>query len=737
MNNNIEKIELNESLQKNYIPYAVEVILARAIPSIDGLKPSQRKLLYTMYKMGLLKKGKTKSANIVGQTMRLNPHGDQSIYLTMVRMSQGNESLLHPFVASKGNFGKRVSQYMKPAAARYTEAELAPISNLLFSDIEKGEIVPFEDNYDGTMREPSLLPTKLPFIVLNASQGVAVGFASAIPSYNLEEVSKYVIARLREETEKKQVHKYIKGPDFPTGAQIIKNNKIFKSILNNGRGAYTIRAKYRINKNTIEITEIPYTTTIEVIMDRIINYMKQGKYFTEIKDIRDETGLKGLCIAIDIKRGTNVELLMSKLYKKTTLEDNFNCQFNVLIDGELKETNFVELIEKWIEHRLNVERIKLNMELKSLKEKLHRIDGLMKILLNIEEVIKVIRATKKREQVLTNLIEQFDLTIDQAEYIADIKLRNLNKEYFLDKKKQEKLLKKEKKRITKLLKNEKLLKENISNEIEEITEIYKIPRKSQLIMDSKLKTNNQEEFVENYNLKVFLTKEGYFKKIKTTSLRANDEQMLKPNDKFLNIEDGTNIDEVLLFSDKGNVYKQLLSELPVNKASEIGLYLENRISLLKDEKIIYMTVLNKKNPDGYMVFTYKNGKIAKIPLSSYITKTNRKILKKAYSQISDLVSIYRINGPVYITTFRKYKDDYHALTISSDNISEKKSRAANGIGIHKLRKNSECVFSCTEEMGNMYNLKLSTERFISEPNRIGHKLGSTYQTRLLKMIEEN
>lgn len=729
----VERINIKDSLKSNYVPYAFEVILSRAIPSIDGFKPSQRKLLYTMYKMGLLKKGKTKSANIVGQTMRLNPHGDQAIYQTMVRMSQGNESLLYPFVASKGNFGKRVSKDMKFAASRYTEAGLAPISELIFSGLQNGEIVPFVDNYDGTMKEPTMLPTRLPFIVLNPSQGVAVGFASSIPSYNLEEVVSYVVKRLRLEEETSAVHKYIKGPDFPTGAKLVNKPEKFREILETGKGAYTLRAKYEFVKNTIEITEIPYTTTIEDIINRVVYFIKKGTLFTEIKDIRDETGLKGLKIAIDVKKGTNVKVLMDQLFTKTTLEDSFHCQFNVLLGGILRETNFIDLIEHWIIHRVKVETKALEIELEGIEFKLHRIMGLSKVELDIDKVIAVIRNTKTRQKVISNLMAEFELSEIQAEYIAEIKLRNLNKEYLLDRQSERDNLETNKRRIERLLGDEELLKEELAKELEEITEKYKLPRKTVLINEEDLLEVDEIEKVDDYNLEAFLTDQGYFKKIKLTSLRGNDDHKTKTGDEVIQRVQGKNTDEILFFTNKAIAYKRQVRELSVCKASELGVYLTNELELANDEKILYMVIFDPRKPEGHMIFTYDNGKIAKVPIESFLTKTNRKYLKNAYSEAAPLVSIYKIVDPTQITIFRKYKTEYRALTLNSEDIPEKKTRSVNGIMAHKQRPGSKCVFSCITEEALEFNLKLSTPRFEGKLNRVGEPLGSSYIPRLNKM----
>ncbi len=694
MENVINK-NISETLESNYMPYTMSVIISRAIPEIDGFKPSHRKLLYTMYKMKLLTKARTKSANVVGQTMKLNPHGDQAIYATMVRLSKGNEALLHPFVDSKGNFGKITSRDMKYAASRYTEVKLAEIASDIFKDIEK-EAVEFVDNYDGQLKEPKLLPVAFPNILVNPNKGIAVGMASSFCSFNLSEVCDYTKAYI--ESEDAVITDYIKGPDLPTGGILIYNEEKLHKIYETGVGSFKLRAKYQYVKkdNCIEILEIPYTTTVEQIVDKIVSYIKVGK-LKEISDIRDETDLKGLRIAIDLKRNVDPDKLMTKLFSLTTLEDNYSCNFNVLIGIKPKVLGIRGIIKEWLDFRVGTIRNRINYDVKEIKNKLHLLYGLRNVLLDIDAAIKIIRETEYDKEVVPNLMAAFHIDEIQAEYVADIKLRNINKEYILKKTKDIEALENKLRELEDVLTSDKKIKEIISEELERIKKTYALDRKTEIMKLEDVDSYEKEE-IENYNCKIFFTEHSYLKKISLVSLRGNDVHKLKEDDEIMLELDGTNKSDILLFSDKTNVYKLKAHELSASKASSLGVYLPNILELEEDENIIYAVVT--EDYEGFMIFAYENGKLARVPLKSYETKTNRKKLIKAYSDFSALKGIFHFveEEDLLVNRF-SMPDEVKMLLINTSLISEKTSKNTRGVQVVRMKKDS--VLNLVVEKGKI------------------------------------
>lgn len=626
---------ITDTLRENYMPYAMSVIISRAIPEIDGFKPSHRKLLYTMYKMNLINAQRTKSANVVGQTMRLNPHGDQAIYETMVRLTRGNDSLLHPFVDSKGNFAKHYSRDMAFAASRYTEVKLEPICKELFSDIDKNT-VDFADNYDGTMKEPQLLPVSFPNILVNPNQGIAVGMASNICSFNLKEVCDTTIAFMK--SEKCDIMKTLLAPDFSTGGQLIYDEEALKQIYETGRGSVKVRSKYRFDKKNgyIEIYEIPYTTTSEAIIDKIIDLIKSGK-IKEINDLRDETDLNGLKITLDVKKNCDADALMKKLFKLTPLEDSFSCNFNILDGTTPKVMGIKQILANWSKFRQECIRRKIKYDINKLTHKLHLLEGLKKILLDIDEAIRIIRNTEKDEDVVPNLIKGFDIDEIQANYIAEIKLRNLNKEYILNRIKDVDNLNEELDRLDNILKDEKELKKIIINELKEISKKYGAQRRTEILYDHVEEEINLEEQIENYNLKLIFTRDNYLKKITHVSLRSSGEQKLKDGDEIVCDWDTTNKTDILFFSDKCNCYKLRTYDIDTCKASDWGHYIPNICDMEQGEKILY--AIPTADYEGDLLFMFENGKAARVSMKSYETKTNRKKLINAYTDKAKLVGI--------------------------------------------------------------------------------------------------
>lgn len=668
------------TIEQNYMPYAMSVILSRAIPEIDGFKPSHRKLLYTMYKMGLLDKARTKSANIVGQTMKLNPHGDSAIYDTMVRLSRGYEALLHPYVDSKGNFGKFYSRDMAWAASRYTEAKLDEICTELFSDIDK-DTVDFVPNYDNTLKEPSLLPAKFPSILVNANTGIAVGMASSICPFNLKEICQTTIELIK--NPEHDIKSTLIAPDFPGGGNLIYDENIIESIYKTGRGSIKIRSKYTYDKseNCIDISSIPPTTTTEAIIEKIIELSKKNQV-KEISDVRDETGIDGLKITIDLKRGVDPEKLMQKLFKMTTLEDSFSCNFNVLINGTPKVLGVRELLNEWIEFRSQCVKRRTAFSLKKKEDKLHLLNALKKILLDIDKAIEIIRNTKEEVNVVPNLMSGFKIDEKQAEYIAEIKLRHLNREYLVKRIDEVSSLKEAIDDLKAILLDENKIKNIIISELYEIAEKYGENRKTMLIYQDQITEYKVEQVIPDYAVNLFFTKQGYFKKITPQSLRMSSEQKLKDGDKILTHVNANNTDDLLFFTDKCQVYKSHAYEFEDTKASALGDFVAAKLNMENDENPIFM--LNVKNYNaGFILFFFENGKVAKVELLSYETKTNRKKLLKAYCDKFKLVDIFYLpEDKDYLLTSSQGK----MLLVNTSMISSKTTRDTQGISVMSFAK---------------------------------------------------
>lgn len=673
-----------ETLEKNYMPYAMSVIISRAIPEIDGFKPSHRKLLYTMYKMGLLTGNRTKSANVVGQTMKLNPHGDMAIYETLVRLTRGNDALLHPYIDSKGNFGKIYSKEMRFAAPRYTEVKLDKFCEEIFKDLDKNA-VDFVDNYDGTMKEPLLLPTTFPNILVNANQGIAVGMASNICSFNLSEVCEATIQFIKDEFV--DIDKYLKAPDFSTGGQLIYNAKEIRNIYKTGKGSFKLRAKYNYDKknNCIEVYEIPYTTTSEAIIDSVINQIKAGR-IKEINDIRDETDLKGLKIAFDLKRNSDPDALMIKLFKLTPLESSFSCNFNILIKGQPKVMGIKSILTEWLNFRIECIRRKVKHDIEKKSEKLHLLIGLRKILLDIDKAVKIIRNTKQDAEVIPNLMRGFDIDKVQAEYIAEIKLRNLNREFILNRISEVDSLRLEIEDLKDLYENEGRIKDVIIKELREVSKKFGVPRRTEIIRDDHIEEATEEVFIEDYNLKIFLTKHNYIKKIPLVSLRTNPEHKLRDDDYIIQEIETTNKSELLLFSNQHVVYKLRIHEISDCKASSLGEYLVNLLEMEEGEDIIYAVAT--EDYKGNMMFFYENGKAAKIELKSYITKTNRKKLSNAYSNKSRLVNLMYLDNDVELVAVSSIDK---VLVFDTSKINLKVTRNSQGVQVLSSKKGSTLV----------------------------------------------
>ncbi|MBE7035361.1 MAG: topoisomerase IV [Ruminococcaceae bacterium] len=670
-----------EALETNYMPYAMSVIISRAIPEIDGFKPAHRKLLYTMYKMNLINGPRTKSSNVVGQTMKLNPHGDMAIYETMVRLTKGNGALLHPFVDSKGNFGMQQSRDMAFAAPRYTEVKLDGICQDIFGDIDKNT-VDFVDNYDGEMKEPVLLPTAFPNVLVNPNQGIAVGMASNICSFNLNEVCQTTIAYLKDAN--CDLSETLIAPDFSTGGQLVYNAEEMKAIYETGRGSFKVRAKYRYDKqnNCIEIYEIPYTTAVEAIMDKIIELVKQGK-IREIADLRDETDLSGLKLTLDLKRGTDPEKLMLRLFRQTPLEDSFSCNFNILIDGKPQVLGVRDILKHWTDFRLGCIRRRLEFDLDKKNHRLHLLLGLEKILMDIDKAVKIIRDTKTEAEVVPNLMAGFMIDNIQAEFIAEIKLRHLNKEYILKRLEDIDQLKGEIADIQKTLGSNLAMKKVIISELTALMKKYGKDRLTEIIQGEDAALPQAESFIEDYNVKVFLTEQNYLKKISLVSLRASSDQKLKEDDRMLCENEGSNKDELLLFSNKQNCYKLKVYDVPDAKASALGEYLPNLLGMEQDEKIIYMTITNKY--EGFMLFAFENGKIAKVPVNSYETKTNRKKLANAYYAKSPIADIRFL---AHDTELIAMSDINKILVFDTAKIPVKTTRSTQGVQVLTPKKGS-------------------------------------------------
>ncbi len=630
--------KITDTLERNYMPYAMSVIVSRAFPEIDGFKPSHRKLLYTMYKMGLLTGAKTKSANVVGQTMRLNPHGDQAIYETMVRLTRGNEALLHPYVDSKGNFGKSYSRDMAYAASRYTEVKLDPLCNELFRDIDK-DTVDFSPNYDNTTTEPSLFPATFPSILVNANVGIGVSMASSVCPFNLAELCETTIALIRNPDH--DIISTLKGPDFPGGGFIIYDEAELLNVYKTGRGSIKVRSRYNYDKseNCLEITEIPPTTTVEAIIEKIVALIKAGK-IREVSYIRDETDKSGLKIAIDLKRGTDPDKLMQKLFRLTPLQDNFSCNFNILINGYPKVLGVRYILFEWIDFRIECVKRKIKYELQKKKEKLHLLKGLAKILLDIDKAVKIIRETEEESEVVPNLMIGFSIDEIQAEYVAEIKLRNLNREYILKRTNETDQLEKDIAEMFEILDSERKQKNIIINELKEVITKFSKPRKSMFVYPENDEEDVVIEEVPDYPVNIFLSRSGYFKKITPQSLRMSNEHKLKDGDVMQVEIESTNKAELLFFTDKAQVYKTKASFFDDTKASLLGDYIPAKLGFEDEENVACMIATTDYS--GYVVFVFENGKVAKVPLSAYETKTNRKKLANAYSSKTKLIDIFYI-----------------------------------------------------------------------------------------------
>lgn len=667
------------TIRENYMPYAMSVILSRAIPEIDGFKPSHRKLLYMMYKMGLLNGGRTKSANIVGATMKLNPHGDSAIYDTMVRLSRGYEALLHPYVDSKGNFGKFYSRDMAWAASRYTEAKLDAICNELFRDIDK-DTVDFVDNYDNTMKEPSLLPVAFPSVLVNANTGIAVGMASNICSFNLREICETTAALIRDPDH--DIKSTLPAPDFTGGCQIIYDENVINQVYETGRGSIKLRAKYVYDKsaNCIDILSIPATTTCEVIIEKVIDLVKQGKV-KEISDIRDETGIDGLKITIDLKRGVDADKLMTKLYRFTTLEDSYACNFNVLIAGVPRVLGVKALLEEWIAFRIECVRRRTYFDRNKKADKLHLLRGLEKILLDIDKAVKIVRETDEESDVVPNLMIGFGIDEIQAEYVAEIKLRHLNREYILKRTKDLEDLEKEIAELDEILKSKARIKTIIVKELKSIAEKYGQPRKSIIIYDDVARYEEETVEIPDYPVNLFFTKEGYFKKITPQSLRMSGEQKLKDGDEIIQELEFTNNCDLLFFTDKCQVYKAKADDFAQTKASVLGDYVAAKLGFDEGENAVKMVAT--KDYKGMLLFAFENGKAAKVPLESYATKTNRKKLTGAYSDKSPIVGLLYMPEDEEVL-FKASSGNM--LLVHTGALALKTTRSTQGVAVLKPKK---------------------------------------------------
>ena len=669
---------ITETLETNYMPYAMSVIVSRAIPEIDGFKPSHRKLLYTMYKMGLLNGGRTKSANIVGQTMKLNPHGDAAIYETMVRLSAGYQALLMPFIDSKGNFGKVYSRDMSYAASRYTEAKLSKICAEIFSDIDK-DTVDFADNYDGSMKEPTLLPTMFPNVLVSANSGIAVGMASQICGFNLNEVCEAAIRYLKEgEVDLLSV---MPAPDFPTGGEIVYDRAEMETVYRTGRGSIRVRAKWRYlpKENIIEIYEIPYTTTSEAVIDKVAELIKANK-IKEINDMRDETDLGGLRLAIDCKRGTDPEKLMQKLFKMTTLQDAFPCNFNILVAGNPKVMGVQEILEEWTAWRMECVRRRVYHELIGKKDKLHLLKGLEKILLDIDKAIAIIRNTELEEDVIPNLMMGFGIDQRQAEYVAEIRLRNINREYILKRTAEIAALERDIEELESTLNNRRKIKNLIVDELKQINKKYVTPRRTTIVYADEVEEFSEEDSVPDYPVTIFLSREGYLKKITAQSLRMSGDQKYKEGDGLRKSFESSNRRELLVFTDKQQAYKVRLCDLEETKASALGIFLPTRLKFDEGESVV--SVLDPGDYSASIVLVFENGKAARVTLSGYETKNNRRKLINAYSDRSPLVAVIPVYEELDVAVFTK---DERALVFNTSLLAARPTRSSQGVAVVNVK----------------------------------------------------
>ncbi|MBQ8580267.1 MAG: topoisomerase IV [Oscillospiraceae bacterium] len=689
---------ISETLEINYMPYAMSVIVSRAIPEIDGFKPSHRKLLYTMYKMGLLTGGRTKSANIVGQTMKLNPHGDAAIYETMVRLARGNETLLHPFVDSKGNFGKVYSRDMAYAAARYTEAKLDSICTELFKDIDS-DTVDMVDNYDATMKEPTLLPTTFPNVLVSANQGIAVGMASNICSFNLKEICDTTIALIKNPDH--DILETLPGPDFSTGAELLYDDAATREIYSTGRGSFKLRAKWQYVKegNLIEITEIPYSTASEVIMDKVADLIKSGK-IKEIADMRDETDLGGLKLTIDLKRGVDPEKLMQKLYRMTPLQDNFPCNFNILIAGMPRVMGIGEILEEWTAWRTDCVKRRLFYQISKKEERLHLLKGLERILLDIDKAIRIIRETELENEVIPNLMIGFGIDEIQANYVAEIKLRHINKEYILKQTKAISQLEEEIADLRDTLGSSRKLKNVIIKELQAVSDKYGQPRRTRIVYNiDEIEPEEEEEVIPDYPVTVFVSKEGYLKKITAQSLRMSGEQKFKEGDSLAFSRETTNRAEILVFTDQFQCYKSRLSDFDDGKASQLGDYLPQKLGFDPGENVVQ--VLLPGDYKGFLLFFFENGKAARVPLSAYETKTNRKKLTGAYCDKSPLKTAVCLSQDCQMAV---YTTDSRCVIFSTAQLLPKTTRNTQGVAVVSLKKKATLSHAVLAEESGIVNL---------------------------------
>jgi len=674
----VEQQNIVDTLRENYMPYAMSVIISRALPEIDGFKPSHRKLLYTMYKMGLLNGARTKSANIVGQTMKLNPHGDQAIYETMVRLARGNEALLHPYVDSKGNFGKAYSRNMACAASRYTEAKLEPICAEIFGDIDK-DTVDFVPNYDNTLTEPTLFPVRFPSVLVNSNIGIAVSMASNICPFNLREICETTIALMKDPDH--DVSATLRGPDFPGGGFILYDEAEMQKVYRTGLGGIKVRGKYTYDKeaNCIDVTEIPPTTTVEAIIDKVVELVKLGK-IKEISDLRDETDLSGLKLTFDLKRGVDPDALMQKLFKLTPLQDTFSANFNIIICGNPKVMGVYDILNEWIAFRIECVKRMVYFELNKKKDKLHLLLGLQKILLDIDKAIKIIRETKEEAEVVPNLMIGFGIDEIQAEYVAEIKLRHINQEYILKRTDEIGSLRDDIADMEETLESPRKIKKLIINELEEIAEKYGQPRKTKFA-EILPEEEEAEEEIPDYPLNIFLTKEGYFKRVTPQSLRMSGEHKLKEGDSLIFSEELSNRTDLLFFTNKHQVYKSRVSDFADTKISTLGDYIPAKLEFEPDERIVAMIPTNDYSEN--LVMFFKNGKCAKVPLSSFETKTKRKKLANAYSDISPLVGMFKVEGDA---DFILRSDAGKILIFSTMLVLPKSTRNTQGVQVMRLTR---------------------------------------------------
>ncbi len=716
---------ITDTLKKNYMPYAMSVIISRALPEIDGFKPSHRKILYMMYKRGLLNpdKERSKSANVVGETMKLNPHGDQSIYETLVRLTRGNESLLHPYIDSKGNFGKQYSSSMKAAASRYTEVKLEKICAELFRDIDR-DTVDFVPNYDNTMQEPTLLPATFPTVLVNSNTGIAVSMASNVCPFNLSEICETTIALMKNPNH--DIISTLKGPDFPNGGFMLYDENELNKVYETGRGSIKLRCKYNYDKssNCIEVTEIPYTTTIEAIINKVVDLVKSGK-LREVSYIRDETGIEGLKIAIDLKRGTDPEKLMQKLYRLTPLQDSYPCNFNILIAGTPKVMGVREILSEWTAFREECVQRRTFFDLKKKKEKLHLLEALSKILLDIDKAVKIIRETENEDDVVPNLMIGFGIDKIQAEYVAEIKLRNINAQYIMRRLEEVQNLRKDIAEMEEILNDKNKIRKIIIKELKDVIKNYGKPRKTSFYYQSDIEEETIIDDIPDYPVHIFVSDSGYFKKITPQSLRMSGEQKLKEGDFISQTFEATNKTELIFFSDKAQVYKSKASLFDDSKASLMGEYIPAKLNFDENENL--KTLVPTTDYSGYMIFFFENGKASKIPMKSYETKTNRKKLTKAYSDKSPLAAAIFISEDSDILL---RSSNGNTLVLNTAMLLPKSTRDSQGVQVITLKKNSFLAYAEIISDENSEKLKKYHVKTLPSPGKSAKELGDTNQLSL-------